>query len=241
MVNIIIVKTTQEEDSQCNDNIKWYSQLTHKVTVYDKSAEKQNTLDDSGIFAYTILQHIIYNYYKLDDVSVFLWENPFQYMYTLAGSTTEITCPRKMNTIIAKINNEVSDSSPFSSFYQLAYNEPSYKIKWHETDIETSDICNRYFQTEQYIFTVVPGCQFIVPKVNILSRPLEFWQNLYNGLFVEKSFPTEIMNQLWYLAYSNTTNNNVLGINYEVERLVQYGGIDYTCSPMPNEVDVSRI
>lgn len=225
MVNIIIVKTTQDEQAHCNNNIKWYSKLTHKVTLYDKPAETYNTLDDSSSFAYTVLQHIIHNYYKLDDVSVFLRENPFQYMYTLAGSTTEITCPYKMNTIIAKINNELSDSSPFSSFYQFAYNEPSYRINWHETDIETTDICNRYFQTEQYIFTVVPGCQFIVPKLNILSRPLEFWQNLYNGLFVEKSFPTEIMNQLWYLAYTSTINNNVLGIDYEVERLAH---IDYT-------------
>jgi len=233
MVNIIIIKTKQHEEEHCNDNIKWYSQLTHKVTLYDKCAE-QNTLDDSGVFAYTVLQHIIYNYYKLDDVSVFLRENPFQSMYMVAGSTTEITCPYKMKTIITKINNELSDSSPFSSFYQIAYNEPSCKIKCCDNEIDTTDICKRYFQNEQYIFTVVPGCQFIVPKVNILSRPLEFWQNLYNGLFVEKTVPIEIMNQLWYLAYTGTINNEVLGIDYEVERLAQNSGIDYRCSSMPN-------
>lgn len=224
MVNIIIV--------QISDNIEWYNKLTHKVTVYDKSAEKYNTLDNEKIFAGTVLQHIIHNYYQLDEVSVFLCENPFQYMYMLSGGVCEIDCPCEINCAIEKINDELTDTSPFSSFYQIAYNEPTKKLKWNGNKISTSDIIQRYFQKEQYVFTVVPGSQFIVPKQNILARPLEFWQNLYNGIMTNE-IPSDFMSQLWYLAYADTTNTTVLGEEHELQRLAQYGGFDCKCCAMP--------
>lgn len=224
MVNIIIV--------QISDNIDWYNKLTHKVTVYDKSAEKYNTLDNEKIFAETVLQHIIQNYYQLDEVSVFLSENPFQYMYMLSGSRCEIDCPIKIDCVIDKINDELTDTSPFSSFYQIAYNESDKKIKWNGNDITTDEIVLRFFQKEQYIFTAVPGSQFIVPKHNILTRPLEFWQNLYNGIIMNE-IPIELIRQLWYLAYADTTNTTVLGEEHELQRLLEYGGFECKCCAMP--------
>ena len=209
MVNIIV--------SKYKEDIEWTKNIKHKVTIYDKSdnpVEGSIPLKNVGREGETFLYHIINNYNNLDDVTVFLQGNPFEHLQILVGWRANLTYEEK-NIVINKINTEISDDCEFTTFYQVLYNVPNYT-----NDVNTTDACKKYYNENYDFFTVSPGAQYIVPKKNILSRPLEFWKKLHKAMY-EDELNGYSQEQLWYLAYTQKMNYKIGNHDIEKDRCLK--------------------
>jgi len=198
MVNFVVAKY--------NENVEWTKKLNHKVTIYDKSTnpiEGSIKLKNVGREGETFLYHIVNNYNNLDDVTVFLQGNPFEHVQLLVGWRAQLT-DEEINIVVNKMNTEINDTSDFSTFYQVLYNDPN-----GTNGVNTTHACIRYYGEMHSHFTVSPGAQYIVPKKYILSRPLEFWKNLHLAMYDNERLNGYCQEQLWYLAYKHTMNYNV--------------------------------
>lgn len=216
MVNIVIAKY--------NENIEWVNKIKHKTTIYDKSnnpIENSIKLKNVGREAETFLYHIIKNYNKLDDVTIFLQGNPFEHLQILVGWRSELT-EEERDFIIDKINNEITDFSDFSSFYQVLYNVPNFT-----NGANSKEYCNKYYGRNYDHFTVSPGAQYIVPKKYILSRPLSFWENLHKAMYSE-DLDAYTQEQLWYLAFIHNMNFSYGDHDYEKAKCLSSYSINHS-------------
>jgi hypothetical protein len=203
------------------EDISWTKQLLHKVLIYDKSdtpIEGSIPLKNVGREAETFLYHIINNYNNLDDVTVFLQGNPFEHLQKLVGWRAELTQEEKQQ-VINKANNEITSTSKFSSFYQVHYNVPG-----DVNHVKGVEMCAKYFHEYHTTFTCAPSAQYVVPKKNILSRPLSFWKMLYDGMHNDIDFNAWCVEILWWLAFNNTMDTSVGGHDeVKAEWLTKYG------------------
>ena len=117
----------------------------------------------------TLLIHIITNYFNLPDFTVFMQGDPFNHMKNIQKSD-----------IGEKIANLVA-SKPL-------YAQPLLAAVVEETsDMHPALQFNEYFK---YFFSADPptrrqfvsGCQYILPRSSILSRPIEIYLKLYGML-----------------------------------------------------------
>jgi hypothetical protein len=216
MVNLVIARY--------NEDIEWTKKINHKITIYDKSnnpVENSIKLKNVGREGETFLYHIIKNYDNLDDVTVFLQGNPFEHLQILVGWRAKLTDEEK-EKVIDKINKEIKDDAKFATFYQVLYNEPNFT-----NGMNAKLDCMKYYNKVYDFFTTSPGAQYIVPKENILARPLEFWKKLHNAMYNEElnGYSQE---QLWYLAYTQEMNTNVKDHDYEKAKCLTKVSMDYT-------------
>lgn len=193
-VEIIIAK--YKEDTS------WALKLTQPYTIYDKSNDPvlySVRLPNVGRETHTYLYHIIKNYDNLAEVTVFLQGNPVDHSELLGYSID--------NCIIAL--NALDKNISFNSFFkntQIDLNFEHYRFIMsskifkegvsyfpHDRSINVLDLMNQnisYFvdgmNMGEYIASnllIVPpfsaGAQYIVPKKNILARPLDFWKKLF--------------------------------------------------------------
>jgi len=209
MVNIVVAKY--------NETVDWTKNLKHKVTIYDKSEnpiEGSIRLKNVGREGETFLYHIVNNYDNLDDVTVFLQGNPFDHLQLLVGWRI-VTSDEEINKVVNKINTEINDNCDFSTFYQVLYNDPN-----GTNGVNTSYACIKYYDENYTHFTVSPGAQYIVPKKNILSRPLEFWKKLHLAMYNNEELNGYCQEQLWYLAYNGKMNYDVGNHDQEKMRCI---------------------
>jgi hypothetical protein len=182
------------------ESVEWTKSIKHAVTIYDKSdspLEGSVPLKNIGREGETFLHHIVTHYDALDDVTVFLQGNPFEHLQLLVGWRARLT-PEEQARVCEKVNNEITSESPFSSFYQVRYNDPN-----GTNGANIKSTCKKYYGVEYDWFTVVPGAQYIVPKSYILSRPLSFWKSLRDG-FHSGDLNGYAQEQLWWLAYRHS-------------------------------------
>lgn len=208
MKNIEIVIAKYKEDPS------WISKIKHKVIVYDKS---DNTIPGSikrpniGREGETFLHHIITNYENLADVTVFLQGNPFEHLQALVGWRSELTEDEK-DKVIHKLNTEINEESPFSTFYQVLYN-----VGEKTNNCPLNYYFNLFFGKQTNYYTLSASAQYIVPKENILRHPKSFYELLHNHITGSEThifgYTLEI---LWYYIYNGSMNDKV-GTHDEVK------------------------
>lgn len=216
MVNLVIAKY--------NEDIEWTKKINHKITIYDKSnnpVENSIKLKNVGREGETFLYHIVKNYDNLDDITVFLQGNPFEHLQILVGWRAKLTDEEK-EKVIDKINKEINDDAKFATFYQVLYNSPNFT-----NGMNAKLDCMKYYDKVYDFFTVSPGAQYIVPKENILARPLEFWKKLHSAMY-NGELDGYSQEQLWYLAYTQEMNINVKDHDYEKAKCLTKVSMDYT-------------
>jgi hypothetical protein len=209
MVNIVVAKY--------NENIEWTKKLNHKVTIYNKSdvhIEGSIKLKNVGREGETFLYHIVNNYNNLDDVTIFLQGNPFEHLQLLVGWRANLT-DEEIDIVINKINTEINNNCEFTTFYQVLYNVPN-----KTNNVNTKQDCIDFYDESYNNFTCSPGAQYIVPKKNILSRPLSFWKKLHSAMYDNERLNGYCQEQLWYLAYNHKMNNEVGNHDEEKERCI---------------------
>jgi hypothetical protein len=121
----------------------------------------------------------------------------------------------EIDVVINKMNTEINDSCDFTTFYQVLYNDPN-----GTNGVNATSDCIQYYGETYHEFSVSPGAQYIVPKKNILSRPLEFWKNLHSAMYDNERLNGYSQEQLWYLAYKHKMNNDVGNHDQEKMRCI---------------------
>jgi hypothetical protein len=177
MVEVVIAK--YKEDTA------WTQGLKHPYIIYDKSDSPlyySVRLPNIGREAHTFLYHIVTNYHKLADVTVFLQGKPDDHV-TFG-----------IEECVSKIN-EMTGNEEFMSFFKELQHDLDFehyrfidrtKIFKNSIIIYSDDYVYFNYLPLEHLITFgkicVPsfaaGAQYIVPKRNILARPLEFWKKL---------------------------------------------------------------
>lgn len=196
-----------------NEDISWTTQIVYPVIIYNKGAQRIDAsnvipLINKGREGETFLRHIVENYNKLDDVTVFLQGDPFDHLTILTGWQGEISDDQKP-MLYKKINSEITNESEFATFYQVKYNVPG-----NTNNSKTHLYCMKFFNEKHNYFTVSPSAQYIVPKKNILSRPLEFWKTLHEAIYNDE-LDGYAMENLWWLAFHHEPDRKMGNHDYE--------------------------
>ena len=213
-----------------NEDLAWTNDITHKVTIYNKGEPVEGLnnpvvpLDNKGREGETFLRHIIENYHNLDTVTVFLQGDPFDHLNLLNGWSLDMSELEK-KTVCYKLNSEINANSKFEGFYQVRYN-----VMGNTNNSKTTEYCHHYFDEIHNWFTVVPGAQYIVPKENILSRPLSFWQTLHNGIYNDL-LNGYAMENLWWLAYNGKMDSTIGNHDEEKKKLIAGNKFGFNNTP----------
>ena len=205
-VKIVVAKYKEDVD--------WTQYINHSVVIYDKSDEPITNsihLKNVGKEGETFLRHIVENYDNLDDITVFLQGNPFEHLNYLVGWRTLLTDEEKQK-VIHKINSDITSNSVFSTFYCVLHN-----LQNGTNGANATRDCMKYFNKKHHYFTISMGAQYIVPKQNILSTPLNVWKKMHQDIYndILNGYSMEI---LWYFAFTGKVND-LVGNHDQVKKI----------------------
>lgn len=154
-----------------NEDVSWTRNLKYPVFLYDKSSnpvEKSIPLPNVGREAHTYLYHIVSHYDTLPDLTIFLQGRVYDHALKLPNATNE-KCAEWINSFVFPIE--------FQGFLQDLHN---YDTNHEYLHVYRTVINNRkIFVKESTPYDKsIAGAQYIVPKANILARPLSFYKKL---------------------------------------------------------------
>ena len=154
-----------------NESIEWVKKMNRKnIVIYNKGKTPiENTIQKQNIGreVESFLYHVVNNYYNLPDYLIFIQGNPFDHMHK------HINPDNFQQHLDNLINSGITDVEPF------------FTNKWLETHgrypaIQSKEYYSLFFDgpiPPQSIFS--SGCQYIIPKKNILSRPIQFYMKIH--------------------------------------------------------------
>jgi hypothetical protein len=150
--------------SKYTEDIEWTNKITRPVLIYDKS---QNPIEGSisrpniGREAETLLYYIITNYNSLPDITIFLQgdprSNPVAYSY---------------EQVIDEINKPHEYTLKTILTWEGNLDIKKYWLK------SCSLLHGILFNDSEYV-RYSSGVQYVIPKENILHRPLDFYITLH--------------------------------------------------------------
>jgi hypothetical protein len=155
-----------------NENMDWLVKMDQQhIRIYNKGTctlknENVKNRENIGREAETYLYHIIENYNNLPDYLILIQGNPFDHMKNITPDTFQ-----------NKINEKIKNVHDIEGLFSDYISESHYKYP----GIKTKEYYNFLFGENtlppESVFS--PGCQYIIPRENILSRPLEFYKNFH--------------------------------------------------------------
>jgi hypothetical protein len=155
-----------------NESIEWIknlNELTTTLAIYNKGPSLNSlsiTLPNVGREGHTYLYHIIHNYDTLSEYTMFLQGNPFDhtpYLYDIIQSNEW----KKPFHIISKLIYHVN----------IAYDP-------NDINLQMIPYFNMIFNRNKsnHPFYFGAGAQFCVSRETIRSRPVHFYQKIYEML-----------------------------------------------------------
>ncbi len=193
--------TIQYVIARYQEDISWANSVSNCI-IYNKSTSQPNTihpvvsLPNVGREGHTYLHHIISNYDKLDDYTVFLQGYPFDHSPQLED---------KLKNFVKQIDEEKKEI-PFEYISQKIV---SSNIERCPCDI-TLNLIPTYkavfgLDKTTHPFTFGAGAQFIVSKNTILSRPKSFYENMIKLLDYDVN-PSEgfIIERFWNMIFTHS-------------------------------------
>jgi nucleoside-diphosphate-sugar epimerase len=194
-----------------NESLNWTDHLKREnLVIYNKGnpldpvkfpvVEKRQNI---GREVESYMHYVINNYDNLPDYVIFLQGYPFDHMNPIVPEEFQ-----------EKIDNLI-DSKPkdILCFMQQPYVERHYR--W--PSIKTVEYCKLFFTPnflEGTIFSA--GCQYLIPKQNILSRPIQFYMRIQGMLLNQKQLTIDIASEGHYEYEPHSMNGWCL------ERLLGY-------------------
>jgi hypothetical protein len=196
--------------SKYNENVEWVNHIKHDYIIYDKSETPiQNSIKrpNVGREAETLCNYIVTHYNNLPDITIFLQADPRSNppLNTIEECIDKINDIKDFNlqgflTWDGSINIETNWLKKVPLFHKKVFDE--YKV-----DVKFS-----------------LGAQYIIPKENILCKPLDFYELLHkqllkfnNGLDANQEHFDDgvdawMMEATWYEIFNP---NRKLNINYK--------------------------
>lgn len=154
-----------------NEALDWTHKLNKQnIVVYNKGSNidiecicKENV----GREGETFLYHIVNNYDNLPDYLILLQGDPFDHMHNINPDNLQ-------NQIDDLVNSNIDDIQQLfcNKHYENHYLFPSLKTREYYSFLFSGRI------PDQTIFAA--GGQYIIPKKNILSRPLQFYKKIHS-------------------------------------------------------------
>ena len=212
--------------SRYDEDIKWLKKHNDfKITIYNKGERLVDdpsfeiiNLENKGRESHTWLYHIINNYYKLNEINIFL-----------QGEINDLNCMayKNPNDYLKKIHKygfEVSRYGllgPFHWDWNVNIDKDiRYKKQWENNEISRSNIGFRNFSKKLFpdipllVATSYSGC-FAVKKDMILLQSIGFYEELLDILSKNKN-PIEghYMERLW--CYIFTKNKPFIDSIFDV-------------------------
>lgn len=163
------------------EDVSWTKNLKYPVYIYDKSGtpnEEFVKLPNLGREAHTYLYHIVTHYDTLADYTIFLQGNPYDHAYKIPESTNE-KCAEYINNLTFPLQ--------FQGFYQDFKN---FDSKYEDLAIMSVLVNKRKIFTKEMNIhqEFAAGAQYIVPKENLLAKPLAFYTKLLYMSAVNQQF-----------------------------------------------------
>jgi len=159
-----------------NENIDWVKTVTHNIYLYNKGGDNipnSINLPNVGREAQTYLYHIVKNYEKLDDYTVFLQGNPFDHAFHDHYPSIEM-----FNNVTFKKDFYPFNRKDLNYYTCTLLGEPFLNkdlVKFcHDHDF-TLDVKNN-------IVEFVQGAQFAVSKQSIHKKDKSIYEKLLYSL-----------------------------------------------------------
>jgi hypothetical protein len=195
--------------SYYNEDLSWYEKMNKKnIIIYDKSSKpKVFTIprDNVGRDTETFLFHILEHYDNLPEYVIFVQGNPFDHM-------DSVIYPENFQARIdAILETKPACAKPlFCDMYK--------ECACLHTGLLLKDYFKYIFETDvsPSTFSYAPGCQYIVPRHIILSRPRDFYKKIH-----EMSFNGDIFTPRGAHSGKNIFNP-VLMSPWTIERMLGY-------------------
>ena len=187
--------------SRYNENIDWANGIDNCI-IYNKGITPVTTihpvipLPNVGREGHTYLHHIIMNYDKLDDYTVFLQGFPFDHT-------------PQLEYIINDIKNKVYQEN--ASFSYTIISKDIFTITLDDNCYYghslSKEVYPKVFGKEkaEHEFIFGAGAQFIVSKEAILSRTKDFYKNIAKLLDYSVN-PVEgfVIERFWHMIFTHT-------------------------------------
>jgi len=197
------------------EDIRWTDHINpENLYIYDKSGEKSSYihLENVGRESHTYIHHIIEHYDNLPDYLIFVQGNPFDHINKDIYNDINIFT-------IQKYILKLIDLQPKSitSFYGNYYKEHINVFK----GLKLKEYYRYFFNSDIEELEFSPGCQYIIPKNDILKYSNNFYINLLDML-INGDVPniTDIIINKWHNI------NNIMDIHkldaWSFERLFPY-------------------
>ena len=158
--------------SRYNENLDWLNKLTKEnIVIYNKGISFiENSINriNIGREIETFLHHITENYYNLPEYLILVQGNPFDHMFNTINSDN---LQEHINLLV---DSKIEDIQPL-------FCNKHYENHGVYPSIKSAQYFSLFFSTEvptQSIFS--PGCQYIIPKKNILNRPINFYSKIHS-------------------------------------------------------------
>jgi hypothetical protein len=176
-----------------NENVDWVHSIKHKVYLYNKGSADISlnyiSLQNTGREAHTYLYHIVTNYDKLDDVTVFLQGYPADHGFYDTFETIENFNNFKFE----------KDFHPF-----LRYSEGREYIVCDGNNFNLFNVAQKHnvHLPVQELYEFVQGAQFAVKKENILLRSKKIYEDLLNTSATSNDMFAHTMERMWKYLFS---------------------------------------
>jgi hypothetical protein len=182
--------------SRYKENIEWLQSLKNdslEILVYNKFYKSEsNYLPNVGREGHTYLYHIINNYNKLSEYTVFCQGHPFDHYPNFIDLINDYRSLIDNNLLVSgfyPIGNIIYEG-PYANFHERHIcGLPMFYFFELLFDIHMK-------QNDRYDTSY--GAQFIVHRDNVQSRPIEFYQLLLKTISFEAN-PIEVyvLERLW--------------------------------------------
>jgi hypothetical protein len=175
-----------------DEDLSWISDIHFNYKVYNKGKPINLPcicLPNVGREAKTFLYHIIENYDKLSEYTVFLQGNPFDHCKDLLEILGDL--PSALDQLA--FFSEGCYSLCHRNLCESQDNLAKYKVF-------PEDFHNAFFKVPLKKFRYASGAQYIVHRQNILNKPLKFYQRMHDALMWDTHEPWSI-ERIWPVIF----------------------------------------
>lgn len=202
--------------SRYNEDVNWVKKYNNYI-IYNKGYPIEDSyiqLENIGREPHTYLYHIIKNYNNLSNHTIFVQGNPFDHSPNFFNTVNQL--------ILNNFNNDfywISERIIEGDFTHKR--EPYTFPAFPNLGLAYEFVFGNKLKPETFTFGV--GAQFSVSKHRVLSRPLEFYQKIFD--FFDKE-PQNNYNEIYLKLlrlpdndlHSNIMSRKTPELSYHMER-----------------------
>jgi hypothetical protein len=183
--------------SRFNENLDWINELKIPYLIYNKGENNINfpftSIPNNGRESETFLRYIIENYSNLPDEIAFIQGNPFDHCNDILShlNSKNITTYQIKNKVTFLMNKHL----------EKYYLECDINGGPHHSGLPIKETLNQIGIEHDDDLIFSQGAQYLVLKSCIISKPLEWWEQLYEFHNSDGLLPW-VFERIWPLIYA---------------------------------------